>query len=71
VGLACVVVNGDHYHPFSLNCQTLANPPNLLGCARKDKILKKPPVLAHTTRGVVVDADGKQVAVESSAGGSS
>jgi hypothetical protein len=54
-----------------LNCQTLAVPPNLLGCAREDKVFKEPPVVAYTTRGVVVDADGKQVAVESSTGGSS
>jgi hypothetical protein len=54
-----------------LNCQTLADPPKLLGRAREDKVLKKVPVDAHATRGMVVNADGKQVAVESSAGGSS
>jgi hypothetical protein len=53
-----------------LNRQTLADPPNLLGCARKDKVLKKLPVVTHTTRGMVVDAKGKQVAVKSGAGGS-
>ena len=54
-----------------MNCQSLADPPNLLGCACKDKVLKEPPVVAHTMRGVVVDANGKQVAVKSSVGGSS
>ncbi len=52
-----------------MNHQTLADPPNPLGRAREDKVLKAP-VVAHATRGMVVDANGKRVAVESSAGGS-
>jgi hypothetical protein len=54
----------------SLNCQTLADPPSLLGHAHKDKVLKKVPVVAHAKRGRAVDANGKQVAVTSSTGGS-
>ncbi len=51
-----------------MNHQTLADPPNLLGQACKDKVLKKAPVVAHTTRGMVIDANGKQVAVKLSTG---
>jgi hypothetical protein len=47
-----------------LNHQTFAEPPNLLGHACEDKVLKKAPVVAYTTRGMVVDADGKQVIVK-------
>jgi hypothetical protein len=36
----------------------------------KDKVLKKAPVIAHATRGTVVDANGKQVAVKLSMGSS-
>jgi hypothetical protein len=64
VVLACVVINREHQRLFSLNHETFANPPSLLGRALEDRVLKKAPVIAHKTKGLVVDANGKQLAVK-------
>jgi hypothetical protein len=50
--------------PFPLIANPFADAPNLLCCVRENEALKDVLVIAHAMGGMVVDADGEQIAVE-------